>query len=165
VGGRPCRDTLGDGHARTYPVRSRAPGRFGRDDPDLDARLRGAPETLQRAAIALVLRRLVAAFVLSDETVAAAVIDAVERGAPVDKNLSTQAFNLYAIAPRGDSATAVGSTVGALIIAQAFRDAIARPYADPLDSLSAAKAALAEQWPQLRRELQHLVSTRGAHGT
>jgi len=141
------------------------PSRFGRDDPDLDACLRGAPETVQRAAIALALRRLVAAFVVSDETVAAAVIDAVERGAPVDSNLSTQAFRLYAIAPRGDRATAVGSTLGRQIIGQAFHDAIARPHGDPLDSLRPARAALAEQWPQLRRELRDLISTRGAHHT
>jgi len=51
------------------------------------------------------------------------------------------------------------------IIGQAFHDAITRPYADPLDSLSPAKAALSGQWPQLRRELQNLVNTLGTQGT
>lgn len=48
-------------------------------------------------------------------------------------------------------------TVSAQIIGQAFHEAISRPHGDPLDSLSPAKTALSEQWPQLRSELHDLV--------
>lgn len=83
--------------------------------------------------------------------------DAVERGAPFDASLSAQAFRLHAVAPRGDKATAAGAASGRHI-GPAFHAALARPHGDPLDSLSPAKGALSEQWPQLRRELHDLVS-------
>lgn len=135
------------------------PGQFGHDDPDLDARLRGGPEALRRAAVALVLTRLTDAFVISDAAVAAAAIDAVTRGEPAGRDLQTRAFHLHAVTPRGTLTAADGSTVGAAIVGQAFHRAVLHPHGDPLDSLRPARTALAQRWPGVRDELDALIRT------
>ncbi len=139
------------------PADPRPPGQFGHHDPDLDARLRGAPESLRRTAVALVLRRLADAFTISDPAVAAAVIDAVDRGEPAGRDLQTRAFHLVAVTPDRTLTAADGTTVGASIVGQAFHRAVARPHGDPLDSLSPARIALADRWPRVRAELDALV--------
>jgi len=50
----------------SVPDDPRPPGRFGHRDPDLDARLRGAPEPVRRAALALAAQTLAARFTFSD---------------------------------------------------------------------------------------------------
>ena len=124
------------------PPDPRAPGHFGIDDPDLDARLRGAPEAVWRKAVAAGLRRLLAAFTVSDEALATAVIGAVERGEPADRDLQTGAFRLAAT-PRP----------GGRFIGPAFHEAIKAPHGDPINSLSSVRAALDNEWPAFRRSL------------
>jgi hypothetical protein len=140
------------------PSDPQPPGEFGRDDPDLDARLRGAPVALQREAVALVLRRLTDTFVISDEPAATAVIAAVRSGEPADRDLQTLAFRLHAVTPDRTLTAADGSTLGVSIIGQAFHRAVANPHGDPLDSLRPARLALSHHWPEVRGDLNTLIA-------
>lgn len=140
------------------------PSGFGRVDPDLDARLRGAHETVRRAAVLHVLRWLSIRFTLSDEEAAAKAMDAVERGVSLDDELHTRVFRLHASAatPVGEVATAESSSTNPRMVGQAFYQAVAGQHTDPLDALAAARSALPGQWPQLRRELLDLIRTHQA---
>ncbi|WP_182908725.1 hypothetical protein [Microbispora sp. H13382] len=60
--------------------------RFGHADPDLDARLRRAPEAARRAALLLLARHLAERFALDDPPIAAA-IDEVAGGGLLGEEL------------------------------------------------------------------------------
>jgi hypothetical protein len=132
------------------PSDPRPPGQFGHADPDLDARLRAAPEDVQRTALALALCAIADRFMLTDEALARTAIDAVEGGTTLDDETLTRVFRLGAHGDQGRLA------------AHAFYTAAAPAdrWPDRFDALDAARQALPDAWPRLRRELSELISDR-----
>jgi hypothetical protein len=126
------------------PFDPQPPGFLGAADPDLDALLRLAPEPARRAALRLLVSGVAATFDLADEPAVRAVVDALKTGFPKDE-LHYQALDGLAGVDRRALA--------------AIQLAIAPPghWQDPLDAFYQASLALAERWPELRRQVRAIV--------
>lgn len=131
------------------PGDPRPPGRFGRTDPDLDARLRSAPEPVRRAALALVARALAERFTFSDPEAAAATVDAVERGVPLAPEMRARMMRSRATGDGGAGSSAVNGLHAATATGQGPNE--------PLDLLNAATYAVPDEWPRLRRAVDRLL--------
>jgi hypothetical protein len=137
------------------PSDPRPPSGFGDADPDLDARLRAAPEQMQRAALVLVMREIATRFILTDGEAAQAAIDAVSQGRTLASEVREHLFHLGASSgdPQAD-----GLSAGAV-----FYTATAPPhgYDDRFGALGHVRNALPEDWPRLRRTISDLVRASG----
>jgi hypothetical protein len=92
------------------PDDPRPPGRFGRRDPDLDARLRSAPEPVRRAALTLTAQTLADRFTFSDAEALSSTMDAIEQGAPLDPQTRTRMFQARATGDGNGAAAVEGCT-------------------------------------------------------
>ncbi|MEV5764787.1 DUF6461 domain-containing protein [Micromonospora sp. NPDC052213] len=131
------------------PRDPRPPGRFGHEDPDLDARLRSAAEPTRRAALTLVARALADRFTFSDPEAVASTVDSVERGVPLAPEMRTRMFRSRAT---GDGVAP--SAVHGLYAATALPG---RHADEPLDLLNAATYAIPDEWPRLRQAIDGLL--------
>lgn len=125
------------------------PGRFGRRDPDLDARLRTAPEPVRRAALTLVARTLAARFIFSDPEALLSTVEAIEQGVPVAAEVHARMFRSRATGD-GDGASAVAGLAAAAAPPGQIAD-------EPLGLLSAAMYAVPDEWPRLRAAIEALL--------
>ncbi|MCW3841503.1 DUF6461 domain-containing protein [Micromonospora yasonensis] len=125
------------------------PGRLGNQDPDLDARLRSAPEHARRAALALVARTLAGRFTFSDPEAVASTVDSIERGVPLAPEVRTRMFRSLAT---GDAEAR--SAINGLYAATAPPG---RHVDEPLDLLHAATYALPDEWPRVRQAIDGLL--------
>ncbi|HZM83161.1 MAG TPA: DUF6461 domain-containing protein [Candidatus Limnocylindrales bacterium] len=125
------------------------PSRFGYRDPDLDARLRAAPEPVRRAALTLVAQTLAARFTFSDPEALASTLEAIEQGVEVSPELRARMFRSNAFGDgQGRSA------------AHGLYTATAPPGAgldQPLDLLNSAMYAIPDDWPRLREQIDGLL--------
>ncbi|MBB5478385.1 DUF6461 domain-containing protein [Micromonospora parathelypteridis] len=134
-----------------FPSDPRPPSNFGHYEPDLDARLRAAPETVRRAALTLALRAVTTRFRFSDEELARQAVEAVERGLTLDQETRSRIAYLKA---HGDDVHACSSAVHAL------HTAIGSGV-DAVDAVGAARHAIVDEWPAVRRDLYRLVRETG----
>ncbi|WP_406103750.1 DUF6461 domain-containing protein [Micromonospora globbae] len=132
------------------PPDPRPPSNFGHYEPDLDARLRAAPEPVRRTALALALRAVAARHRFSDDDLARQAVEAVERGLTLDEETRSRVIHLKA---HGVDGQAGASAVDALYTGTG--DGVAA-----VDALNAARYAIPDEWPALRRDLHRLL--RGA---
>ncbi|MEK8108779.1 hypothetical protein NKG94_35480 [Micromonospora sp. M12] len=101
----------GDGAARSFPADPRPPSNFGHYEPDLDARLRAAPEPVRRAALALAVRAVTTRFSFSDDDLVRRAVEAVEEGLSLDEETRSRIVRLRA---HGADVRACSSAVHAL---------------------------------------------------
>jgi hypothetical protein len=129
------------------PFDPQPPGFLGAADPDLDALLRLAPERARRAALRLLVSGVAATFDLADEPAVRAVVDALKTGFAEDE-LHYQALDGL---QGGDRQRRQALA--------AIQLAVAPPghWQDPLDAFYLASVALAERWPELRRQVRAIV--------
>ncbi|MFG1867820.1 DUF6461 domain-containing protein [Micromonospora arborensis] len=135
----------------SFPSDPRPPSNFGHDEPDLDARLRAAPESVRRAALALALRAVTTRFRFNDDDLARQAVKAVERGLTLDAETRLRIAHLKA---QGTDVHASSSAVHALYTATSNGVAA-------VDAVGAARHAIVDEWPALRRDLYHLVRETG----
>lgn len=135
-----------------FPPEPRPPSNFGHYEPDLDARLRAAPESVRRAALALAARAVTTRFRFSDEDLARQVVEAVEQGLTLDEETRWRIIRLTA---RGADGQACVDAVHALYAAAAGTGAAV------VDAVGAARYPLVDEWPAVRRELYRLVRQAG----
>ncbi|KKK05540.1 DUF6461 domain-containing protein [Micromonospora sp. HK10] len=134
----------------SFPPEPRPPSNFGHYEPDLDARLRAAPEPVRRAALALAVRAVTTRFSFSDDNLARQVVEAVEQGLTVDEETRSRIIRLTA---HGAEDRAGTDAVHALYAAVAG--------AAVVDAVGAARYPLVDEWPAVRRELYRLVRQAG----
>ncbi|MDG4805588.1 DUF6461 domain-containing protein [Micromonospora sp. WMMD1120] len=129
------------------PSDPRPPSNFGHYEPDLDARLRAAPERVRREALALAVRAVTARFRFSDDDLVGQAVEAVERGLTVDEETRWRVVRLTAqgadVRACADAVHALHAALGAGVAA--------------VDAVGAARHALTEHWPAVRRDLFRLV--------
>ncbi|MGV9215129.1 DUF6461 domain-containing protein [Micromonospora sp. RB23] len=127
------------------------PSNFGHYEPDLDARLRAAPDRVRRAAVALAVRAVTTRFRFSDDELARRAVEAVERGLTVDEETRWRIARLRAqgddVRPCADAVHALHAALGAGMAA--------------VDALGAARHALGDRWPAVRQDLHRLVREPG----
>ncbi|MEV1013486.1 DUF6461 domain-containing protein [Micromonospora sp. NPDC049801] len=133
------------------PADPRPPSNFGHYEPDLDARLRSAPDEVRRAAVAHAVRAVTMRLRFSDDELARQAIDAVERGLTVDEETRWRIVRLTA---QGGDVRAGADAVHALHAALGAGMA-------GVDALGAARHALGEEWPAVRQDLYRLVRETG----
>ncbi|MFG1916233.1 hypothetical protein [Micromonospora sp. NPDC048898] len=129
------------------PADPRPPSNFGHDEPDLDARLRAAPERVRRAALALAVRAVTTRFTFGDDDLARQAVEAVERGLTLDEETRLRIGHLRA---GGADVPGCSSAVHALYAATGKGVAA-------VEALNAVRYAVADDWPVLRRDLYRLV--------
>ncbi|MFG2052040.1 hypothetical protein ACGFIW_32005 [Micromonospora sp. NPDC048935] len=125
----------------------RPPSSFGHDEPDLDARLRAAPERVRRAALALAVRAVTTRFRFGDDELVRQAVEAVERGLTLAEETRSRIGHLRA---QGTDLRTCSSAVHALYAATGKGVAA-------VEALNAVRYAVADDWPVLRRELYRLV--------
>jgi hypothetical protein len=131
------------------PDDPRPPGRFGHRDPDLDARLRSAPEPVRRAALTLAAQTLAGRFTFSDAEALSSTVNAIERGVPLDPQTRTRMFR--------SQATGDGNGAAAVAGLYAATGAPGQGSDEPLDLLHSATYAVPDEWPRLRRAIDGLL--------
>ncbi|MET8525594.1 DUF6461 domain-containing protein [Micromonospora sp. NPDC005172] len=129
------------------PSDPRPPSNFGHYEPDLDARLRAASDSVRRAALTLAVRAVTARFRFSDDDLARQAVEAVERGLTVDEETRWRIVRLTA--QHGDV------RVGADAV-HALHTALGEGMA-AVDAVGAARHALADGWPAVRQDLYRLI--------
>ncbi|PYC73479.1 hypothetical protein C7C45_07420 [Micromonospora arborensis] len=135
----------------SFPSDPRPPSNFGHYEPDLDARLRAASEPVRRAALALALRAVTKRFRFSDDDLVRRAVEAVERGLTLDEDARSRIVYLKA---HGADVRACSSAVHALYAA--IGNGVAA-----VDAMGAARHAVVDEWPALRRDLYRLVRETG----
>lgn len=133
------------------PSDPRPPSNFAHDEPDLDARLRVAPDRVRRAAVALAVRAVTARFRFGDDDLARQAVEAVERGLTVDEETRWRIARLTT--PGGD-ARAGADAVHALHVA--LGEGVAT-----IEAVGAARHALGDEWQAVRRDLYRLLRETG----
>ncbi|MEV0427523.1 hypothetical protein [Micromonospora sp. NPDC050495] len=135
----------------SFPREPRPPSTFGHYEPDLDARLRAAPESVRRAALALAVRAVTTRFRFSDDALARQVVEAVEQGLTLDGETRSRILRLTA---QGADDRACTDAVYALYAAMGKGMSM-------VDAVGAARYPIVDEWPVLRRELYRLVRETG----
>lgn len=135
----------------SFPPGPRPPSNFGHDEPDLDARLRAAPEPVRRTALAHALRAVAARHRFSDDDLARQAVEAVERGRTLDEETRSRVIHLKA---HGVDGQAGASAVHALYTGTGGGVAA-------VDAVNAARYAIPDEWPALRRDLYRLLREAG----
>ncbi|MEV4566209.1 DUF6461 domain-containing protein [Nonomuraea sp. NPDC049419] len=141
----------------TIPDDPRAPSTLGAVDPDLDVRLRLAPEPLRTAVIHRALHAYVTATGLTELTKEA--LDQLGRGAAADL---TPLLARLSDARRTDDGAIVSEdhpVSRRYWAARALEDAMpGRAYPDRLDVLARGRTILGDAWPELRAQLKDMIA-------
>lgn len=136
---------------RTIPEDPRPPSTLGETDPDLDARLRLAPEPVRRAALHRVLSAYMAATGLDGDARVREALKLVASGPPDAASPAPSAWG-EEVSPDHNAA------LRALYAAVTGRRS-SYPFREAVDALVPAPRILGKAWPALRTELKTMLAT------
>ncbi|MEU7693663.1 DUF6461 domain-containing protein [Microbispora hainanensis] len=141
---------------------------FGHVEPDLDARLRHAPEAVRRAALLLPARDLTGRFGLDEPPIEDA-IDVVAGGGALGEELrwgllETQ-LQLHdgwvPVIPEGDDPDRAERLRAAAVVAVRLALLEAAGRAENFEALTCARWVLGDEWPSLRSAVEDLLTDAG----
>ncbi|MEV4297691.1 hypothetical protein [Microbispora rosea] len=137
---------------------------FGHVEPDLDARLRHAPEFARWAVLLLLTRHLIGRFGLDDPSIAVA-LDAVAGGGPLGEELRWDLLETQLrlhdgwmpVIPEADAPDRAERLRAAAMVAVRLALLDAAERAENFQALTCARSVLRDEWPCLRSAVEELL--------